>query len=111
MGQLAGLSKATIASAENGNRVYPANLEILARTLGVKMKEIVRPTALSNRHSGAGRIDNDQSGTEVRNLLDQFEQKSLSDFARFRRSLLSELERREEREQVPVDDTEDSDES
>ena len=110
-GQLAGISKATIASAEKGNRVFPATLEILARTLGVKMKEIVRSTGHGNWHSGTSRIDDDQSRTEVKNLLDRFERQSLSDFARFLRSLLSELERREEREEVPMDGTEDSDES
>jgi hypothetical protein len=91
--------------------VFPATLEILARTLGVKMKKIVRSTGIGNQGSGTGRIDNDQSRTEVKNLLDRFERKSLSDFARFLRSLLSELERREELEEVPLDDTEDSDES
>jgi transcriptional regulator with XRE-family HTH domain len=109
-GQLAGISKATIASAEKGNRVFPATLEILARTLGVKMKEIVRPTGRGNGHSGTSRFNDDQSRTKVKNLLDRFERQSLSDVARFLRSLLSELERREEREEMPMDDTKDSDE-
>jgi transcriptional regulator with XRE-family HTH domain len=105
-GQLAGISKATIASAEKGNRVFPATLEILSRTLGVKMKEIVRSTGRGDRRPGDSRIDSDQSRVEIENVLDRFERQSLGDFARFFQYLLSELEKCERRGELPMDDKE-----
>ena len=104
--QLAGISKATIASAENGNNVFPATLEILAKTLGVKMKKVVWPTVSGNPQFIASRSGTDPSHIDVKNFLNRLEHQSLSDFARLLRYLLSELERRED---VPAGDTEDTD--
>ena len=81
--------------------MFPATLEISARTLGLEMEEVIRMIA-----SGRPPIDNDQSRSEVKNLFDRFKRRSLSDFARFFRLLLSKLEIREE---VPVDEREGSD--
>ena len=110
-GQLPGISKATIASAEKGNKVFPITLEILARTLGVDIVDLICPTECGDRQSSLSSPDNDQSCMEVKNLLDQFERQSLNDFVRFLRSLLEEIEKRKERDEVSVDDTSDTDES